>query len=172
MHDVVLLYNQEMNKPHHEREVFKMSIREIALGKKGTFATLEYSRPCKVRKGSPDITKVTTIQNVRIGAQYDALKAVQTAKGVKSTTEAHAVNMGLNGMEWVNYPTILKSIKTDKLYVRLETNSNTKFNSTYLMNGEIVNKSDIEPYLLASEKSKGEMPVVMNVGLDSINYIH
>jgi hypothetical protein len=54
-----------------------MSIREIALSKKGTFATLEYSRPVKVKKGCPvEITKTTVARNVRIGAQYDALKSV------------------------------------------------------------------------------------------------
>lgn len=62
-----------------------MNIIEKALSKKGTFATVQYSRPVKVKKNSPMITKVTRARNVRIGAQYDALKAVQLAKGVNST---------------------------------------------------------------------------------------
>lgn len=149
-----------------------MSIRETALSKKGTFATVEYSRPVKVKKGCPTIIKTTKALNVRIGAQYDAMKAVQTAKGVTSTEEAHALNTGLKGFEWVNYPTILKSTKTGDNYVRIETNSNTHFETVYAMDGKEVSKADIEPFMLASEKSKGEMPVVMNIKMDSINYIH
>ena len=150
-----------------------MNIRETALSKKGTFATIEYSRPVKVRATCPmAIVKTTTIRNARIGAQYDAMKAVQTAKGVTSTEEAHALNTGLKGFEWVNYPTVLKSLKTSEEYVRIETNANTKFDSVYTVNGKEVNKADIEQYMLASEKSKGEMPVVMNIKMNGINYIH
>ena len=149
-----------------------MSIREVALGKKGTFATVEYSRPVKVKKGCPvEITKTTVARNVRIGAQYDAMKSVQIAKGVTNTAEAHKLNTGLKGFEWVNYPTILQNAKGDK-YVRIETNNNTKFESVYRVNGREVNKADVEQYFLASEKSKGELPVVMNIKLDTISYIH
>ena len=109
---------------------------------------------------------------MRIGAQYDALKSVQIAKGVNDTNEAHALNTGLKGFEWENYPTILKSTKTGAQYVRVETNNNTKFESVYRVNGREVNKTDVEQYFLASEKSKGDMPVVMNIKLDTISYIH
>ena len=149
-----------------------MNIIEKALSKKGTFATVQYSRPVKVKKNSPMITKVTRARNVRIGAQYDALKAVQVAKGVNSTQEAHELNTGLKGFEWDVYPTLLHSIKTKKQYIRVETNSNTLFETTYIMNGKVVNKADIEQYMLASEKSKGDMPIVLNIGVENITDIH
>lgn len=149
-----------------------MNIIEKALSKKGTFATVQYSRPVKVKKDSPMITKVTKARNIRIGAQYDALKAVQVAKGVNSTQEAHELNTGLKGFEWDVYPTLLHSIKTNKQYIRVETNNNTLFETTYIMNGKVVNKADIEQYMLASEKSKGEMPVVLNIGVENITDIH
>jgi hypothetical protein len=150
-----------------------MSIREVALSKKGTFATLEYSRPVKTVKACPvEITKTTVARNVRIGAQYDAMKSVQLAKGVTNTADAHKLNTGLKGFEWVNYPTLLQNAKGDK-YVRIETNSNTRFESVYRVNGMEVNKADIEGYLLSSEKSRGgELPPVLNIKLDSISYIH
>jgi hypothetical protein len=150
-----------------------MSIREVALSKKGTFATLEYSRPVKTVKACPvEITKTTVARNVRIGAQYDAMKSVQLAKGVTNTADAHKLNTGLKGFEWVNYPTLLQNAKGDK-YVRIETNSNTRFESVYHVNGMEVNKADIEGYLLASEKSHGgELPPVLNIKLDNISYIH
>lgn len=149
-----------------------MNIIEKALSKKGTFATVQYSRPVKVKKNSPMITKVTRARNVRIGAQYDALKAVQLAKGVNSTQEAHELNTGLKGFEWDVYPTLLHSIKTNKQYIRVEINNNTLFETTYIMNGKVVNKADIEQYMLASEKSKGAMPVVFNIGVENITDIH
>lgn len=150
-----------------------MSIREIALSKKGTFATVEYSRPVKTLKSCPvAIQKTTIARNVRIGCEYDSMKVVKDAKGVKTTAEAHKLNTGLKGFEWDKYPTILKSTKTGAQYVRVETNSNTRFESVYRVNGKEVNKADVEQYFLASEKSKGDIPVVMNIKLDTISYIH
>ena len=150
-----------------------MSVREVALAKKGTFATMEYSRPVKTLKNCPvAITKTTVARNIRIGAEYDSMKVVKEAKGVKTTAEAHKLNTGLNGFEWVNYPTILQNKKGDK-YVRIETNNNTRFDTVYTVDGKEVAKKDIEHYLQASEKSRGgELPPVMNIKLDTISYIH
>lgn len=149
-----------------------MNIIETALSKKGHFATVQYSRPVKVKKGAPMITKVTRARQIRIGAQYDALKVIQTTKGVTNTEEAHKLNTGLKGFEWVKYPTILRSLKTKEDYVRIETNSNSKFDTTYIMNGKAVDKKDIDPYILASERSKGDMPVVMNIKVSYITAIN
>ena len=147
-----------------------MSIREMALAKKGTFATVEYAKEVKTLKGCPvTITKKTIARNVRIGCDYDSLKVVKDAKGVKTTAEAHELNTGLRGFTWVNFPTILQNKKGDK-FVRITTNSNTKFDTTYYANGIKVNKEDIEQYLPKS--SRGDMPVVMNINMDNINYIH
>ena len=149
-------------------------IETVALSKKGQFTSLEYTKACKVKKGSPEIIKTTKVLNARIGCSYDALKTTREAKGVETKAEARALNTGLRGMEWIQYPTILKSVKTDKHYIRLETSKNTKFNTTYKVNGVEVDKSEIEQYLQASEKrtGEGEMPTVMNIGVDDINYIH
>lgn len=150
-----------------------MSIREVALSKKGTFATVGYSRPVKTKKDCPvTILKTTIARNVRIGCEYDAMKVVKDAKGVQTTAEAHKLNTGLKGFEWVNYPTILQNAKGDK-YVRIATNSNTKFDTVYTIDGREVSKASIENYMLASEKSHGgELPPVMNIKMDSIAYIH
>ena len=74
-------------------------------------------------------------------------------------------------MSYVVYPTILKSDKTGKEYVRLETNKNTRFETVYMVNGKEVPKAEIENYLQSSEKKTGEMPTVMNIGLDDITEI-
>jgi hypothetical protein len=111
---------------------------------------------------------VANVAIVGFGTEAE-LKAVKDAKGVKTTAEAHELNTGLRGFEWVNFPTILQNKKGDK-FVRITTNSNTKFDTTYYANGIKVNKEDIEQYLPKS--SRGDMPVVMNINMDNINYIH
>lgn len=148
------------------------NIETVALSKKGHFTSLEYTKACKVKKDSPTIIKTTKVLNARIGCSYDALKSTQKAKGVDCRAEAEKLNTGLRGMEWIQYPIILKSIKTDKHYIRLETAKNTKFNTTYKVNGVEVDKAEIEQYLQSTEKRSGEMPSVMNIGVDDINYIH
>ena len=92
-----------------------MSVREVALAKKGTFATVEYSKEVKTLKGCPvTITKKTIARNVRIGCEYDSLKVVKDARGVKTTKESREKSSGLNGFEWVNFPRIRREIS---LYV-------------------------------------------------------
>ena len=146
-----------------------MDIIKTALAKKGKFATVEYARPCKTLKGSPEITKLTKAYNVRIGAEYDALKSTLENKGVETKAEAHELNNGLRGMEYIEYPVLLKGLKNGKTYIRLETAKNTRFETTYLVNGKPTNKAEIEEFLQASEKSKsGELPSVMNIGAENI----
>lgn len=167
------IYNdKQLTKQKKEVVIMNNNIEKIAISKKGQFTSLEYTKACKVKKGSPEIIKTTKVLNARIGCSYDALKSTQEAKGVNNKAEAEKLNTGLRGMEWINYPTVLKSIKTDKHYIRLETAKNTRFNTTYRVNGVEVDKADIEQYLQSSEKRTGEMPVVMNIGVDDINYIH
>lgn len=167
------IYNdKQLTKQKKEVVIMNNNIEKIALSKKGQFTSLEYTKACKVKKNSPEIIKTTKVLNARIGCSYDALKSTQEAKGVDNKAEAEKLNTGLRGMEWINYPTVLKSIKTDKHYIRLETAKNTRFNTTYRVNGVEVDKADIEQYLQSSEKRTGEMPVVMNIGVDDINYIH
>ena len=147
------------------------SIIEKALAKKGQFATISYERKAKTLKNAPEIIKKTKALNVRIGAEYDALKTTLETKGVENKAEAHKVNNGLNGMEYIIYPVLLKG-KNNKEYIRLETAKNTKFETTYYLNGNPVKKSEIEHYLQAAEKkTSGDLPPVMNIGIDNITEI-
>lgn len=152
-----------------------MSIREQIFSKKGTFATVTSTRECKVRKGAPSIQKTTKYRNVRLGCSYDSMKSTKEAKGVTTTAEAKALNKGLNGMVYAkdsDYPYIKTSVKTGKQYAVLALNKNSKFDTVYTMGGKEVTKAEIEPYLLASEKNRrGEMPSVLNIGLDTITEI-
>lgn len=144
-----------------------MNIEKI-LNKNANFSCVGWERPCKVKKNCPQIDKRTVAKNVRIGASYDNMAVVKTAR---ENGELPKENQGLFGLEWLKYPYVLVNPKTNKQFLRIETAKNTKFETQYFMNGREVKKTEIENYLLSSEKSKGEIPTVMNIGLDNINYI-
>ena len=147
----------------------KNEIITKALNKKGQFASVEYKRACKVKKDAPNIYKVTQAYNVRIGAQYDAMQAVKDARADGTLP---AENQGLSGLQWVQYPVILQSVKSGTEMLRIETAKNSTFETQYyIQNGEelqAVTKAEIQDYLYASEKSNGEMPTVLNIKLENI----
>lgn len=142
------------------------NIIEIALTKKGQFASAEWSRPCKTLKScNHEIVKRTKASNIRIGANYENL---QTTKDGRADGTLPSENQGLRGLEWVNFPVVLKNPKTDRQFIRLETAKNSKFITQYFIDGQETTKDEIETYLRASEKSSGKMPTVMNIGIDTI----
>jgi hypothetical protein len=77
-------------------------------------------------------------------------------------------------MEWVQYPTILKSTKTGKFYLRLEvgTFKNVKTKTQFLLDGQEVAKSDYEHCMLGSETKKSERFGTFNVGAENILKVH
>ena len=135
--------------------------------KGGTIHSLSWTRPAKTKKSCEDeITKTVFATNIMLNASYDNLKRTKEGR-VDGTLPSE--NTGLQGFEWVHYPLVLKSVKTGKLYLRIETMSNSKFKTEWRKNQAIVAKALIEQDLLSSEKSsKDELPIVMNVAIDSI----
>ena len=73
--------------------------------RKGTILNVSYRRPMKMKKGMPVLYRVVTRQ-VKVGTQYDNHKTVieDRIQGVRPEE-----NAGLNGVEWVLYPYILKN---------------------------------------------------------------
>ena len=142
------------------------NIIETALNKKGQFASAEWSRPCKTLKScNHEIIKRTIANNVRIGANYENLHT--TIEG-RASGELPSENQGLRGLEWVTFPVVLRNPKTERQFIRLETAKNSKFITQYFIDGQETTKAEVESYLQASEKSSGEMPTVMNIGIDTI----
>ena len=134
--------------------------------KGGTIHSLKWTRPAKVKKSCTDeITKTVVATNIMLNAQYENLK--RTKEGRLNGTLPEQ-NTGLVGFEWDHYPLELKSIKTGKLYLRIETMKNSKFQTEWRRNQAIVTKALIEENLLSSEKSNREMPIVMNIAIDDI----
>ena len=142
------------------------NLLEIALNKKGQFASAEWVRPCKTLKScNHEIVKRTIANNIRIGANYENLNTTKQGR-VDGTLPSE--NQGLKGLEWVQFPVLLKNPKTNRHYIRLETAQNSKFKTQYFIDGQETTKAEIENYLQASEKSSGQQPSVMNIGIDTI----
>lgn len=151
----------------------KNEMLERILNKKAQFACIKYRRTCKVKKHSPVIEKVTVVNNIRIGASYDSIKAVQDKMHTTNSLETSINNKGLiKNMQYIKYPYIVKHVPTGKEYVYINTNKNTKFHAEYYVNGVKTAKSNIEQYLYSSEKSREELPIVMQINLDNIEYVH
>lgn len=151
----------------------KEMVKKI-MNKKAQFACVTYSKTCKTKKGAPIVTKVTRARNIRIGADYNSIKAVQELKGTTNTEDTANENAGLVGaMKFVAYPYLIENEKNGKEYVRINTNKNSKFDTRYFIAGNEVSKEEVLDYLYASEKNhRGDVPIVMNIGLDSILEIH
>lgn len=152
----------------------KKQLIKKALEKKAQFACVTYSKTCKTKVGAPTVTKVTRARNVRIGADYNALKIVQEAKGTCSKEATASLNEGLKGdMKFLVYPYIVENEKSGREYLRINTNKNTKFDTKYFIGKKEATKEDVWDYLYTSEKNhRGELPVVMNIGIDSILELH
>lgn len=155
------------------KEMTANEIRERIMSKKAQFACVVYQRECKVKKGAPKITKLSRARNVRIGTPYDSIAEVQKAKGVTNKADAAEMNEGLrNGLVMDTYPYTVFNPMTRRYFLRINTNKNTQFDTEYYVDGKLVQKSEIEDYLYASEKNHhGDLPPVMNIAMDQIKYI-
>ena len=138
---------------------------------RGSNVKVTYERPVKLRKaykGMP-LTKKTTMQ-CRIGINYDNILPVKKAREEGTLPKENA---GIKGMEWEQYPFVLKG-KNDRLYLRCYTSTfKSKSETTYLLDGQVVNKEDFQDAMLASEKSRGHNPAgAFNLPIEGIQVLH
>lgn len=141
------------------------TLEKLINAKGGIMVSAVWERACKVRKGADvQITKRVAAHSLQFAAAYNNRAQVQA---MRSNGELPAENQGLKGFRWEVFPRILKAEKTGKLYARLNVTQATRFATIYTLNGKRVAKEDVAPYLLASEISKGEKPLVLNVGIDN-----
>ena len=138
---------------------------------KGANVKVTYERPVKLKKaykGMP-LTKKTTMQ-CRIGINYDHVLPVKKAREEGTLPKENA---GIKGMEWEQYPFVLKG-KNDRLFLRCYTSTfKSKSETTYLLDGQVVNKEDFEDAMLASEKSRGHNPAgAFNLPIEGIQVLH
>lgn len=139
-------------------------IKEMLNRPAGQFLSLEYERECKVKKGAPTIRKHTKL-TARIGCKYDNLGAVQAKR---ENGELPVENQGLNGLEWLDYPSTLRNPKTGKIFLRVETLPNSKPSVTFTVDGKPTTKETISDYLYSGEKTSKENIDTFNVNIEDI----
>lgn len=132
--------------------------------RKGQFTRASWSRSCKVRKGSPEVTKVT-VTTVRAGIDYNSLTAVQEKR---ANGELPAEPGPLPWGSWLSFPWTISH--KDQIYLRLYPGANANSEVQYFSEGETKTYEEVEEYLLASEKRKdNEEPLLcITVKLDDI----
>lgn len=140
------------------------------LGLSGQFVGLNWNRPMKTYKGVSVQPRKSVRTVVRIGLNYDDRAVVERAR---ESGELPSENAGLNGMEWVQHPVLLKSTKTGKLYVRAypvrDAAGNPRSCKTiYKIDGTVVDRDAVKQVCLASEFSKGAPTECYNIAVDSI----
>lgn len=140
------------------------------LQRKGQYVTLSTRRPVKVRKGQPEVFKLSTY-TVRVGVAYDNIKAVQD-KRAEGTLPAE--NAGLPWGEWVEYPYTIAHKGEMYLRCTLAHNTQHRARAAYeLADGTSVDVDTVRAMALASEFKEGERDNdVFNIKLSSITQVH
>lgn len=137
---------------------------------KGQFVGLNWTRSLKTYKGETRKVRKSVRTVVRIGLNYDNRGVVEQAR---ASGELPAENAGLNGMEWVQHPVLLRSLKTGKLYVRAypvrdADGKPRSCKSIYKIDGSVVSRDDAKAVCLASEFGAGGATDCYNIAVDSI----
>ena len=118
---------------------------------KGANIILEWIRPCKTRKGVGNAVAKAVRMVGRLGIEYDNQKAV-TEK--RANGELPKENAGLpDWAEWVQYPYIIRNVKSGQLYLRLYKGTSDKVRPMvqFLIDGNKATREEVTPLVLKSE---------------------
>lgn len=144
---------------------------ETLLSLKGQIVTITTARSIKYRKDAGAVAqtiKVSTFQ-CRVGVNYDNLKVVQEKR---ENGDLPAENAGLNGMEWVQFPHLLRGIKSGKYQIRCTAFNGNASKVAFVRNGVEIDRADALVGTLASEQPKDAHSDVFNITVDSITHIN
>lgn len=132
----------------------------------GRFVSITSKRSLKTYKNvTRDLKKQSTYQ-VRLGVEYDN---IQKVKDKREDGTLPAENQGLIGKEWVEYPVILRSIKTGELYLRCSTIPNQPSKTVFFDGDKEVSREEVQPFCLASEFPKNKSSIdVFDIKLSDI----
>lgn len=137
---------------------------------KGANIIVEWVRPCETLKGCADTITKSVRMVGRIGVEYDNLAAVQSKR---ESGELPAENKGLNGMEWVEPPYLLRSLKSGRYLIRLYKGTSDKVQpeTHFFRNGVEVSKDELANVLTAKEK-KSSHGDCFSCHVDDMTRIH
>jgi hypothetical protein len=149
------------------------SLAQKLVNTNGNFVGLLWHRPMKTYKGTAAVVTKTVRTTVRVGLEYDNREVVKEARADGTLP---AENAGLNGMEWVQYPVVLRSLKTGKAMIRVYPVKNAdgsprSCKTVYRINGVRVTKQMVQEICLASEFSKGTPTECFSVPADAIQQV-
>ena len=134
--------------------------------KAGAFVSVVTERPVKVKKSAKGMVITKRAEMVaRLGVNYDNLKQTNQKR---EDGDIPKENAGLPWGEWDIYPFLIKHKNSG--YVRMYANK-AQIRNKFFMNGAEVEKSEIEQYILASEKSKPTEDSVLTLSIKSDNII-
>jgi len=143
---------------------------QTLMQRKGQYVTLSTRRPVKMRKGQPEVFKLSTY-TVRVGVNYDNIQAVQDKR---ATGDLPAQNAGLPWGEWVDFPYTIAH--KGEMYLRCTIAHNTKHKAHTafeLADGTPIDAGAVRVMALASEfKEGGSDNDVFNIKVSSIVKIH
>jgi hypothetical protein len=147
--------------------VFVETARQLS----GQNVRAAWVRPMKVRKGAQPLFKETHAI-VRCGIAYDNRAIVIEGR---ENGDLPAENAGLSGKEWVEFPFLLRSVKSGELSIRLTPNSFGIIPKVrYLTPDGEVTKEIAVAACLASEfpKTPKEPPLALDVPLRYFTLLH
>ena len=142
-----------------------------AIGK-GSFVGITYESEKKLAKKFEGNTLIKkSVMTLRNGIEYENLASV------KAMREAGVEAQGLNGMEWEDYPYILKNAN-GKLYARFYTVEGSHSKATWYLNG--IEKTVDELLAMGISNSTlglngngqhRDMPTTLNLSIEGITEI-
>lgn len=132
---------------------------------KGQFTSVTWQKELPTRKGITNKITKTSKAVIRCGVEYDNTAAVKQGRADGTLP---AENAGLKWGQWNEYPYTISHKGND--YLRCTTASNTKVQTQYFMDGNPVEKSQVEALCLKSAFS-GHEGNVFNLNMENIQEI-
>jgi len=141
------------------------------MARRGQYVTLSTRRPVKMRKGQPEVFKLSTY-TVRVGVNYDNIGAV---KEKREAGELPEKNAGLPWGEWMEFPYTIGY--KGETYLRCTLAHGTSHKATVafeLEDGTSIEREQVQIMALASEfkSSEDRDNDVFNIKLSSITQLH
>ena len=131
---------------------------------KGSFRSMTWEKELPVKKafaGNVIVKRSSGV--VRLGIDYDNIKAVQEKRAIGNLPE---VNAGLPWGTWKAFPYLIEH--KGNFYLRCAESKNNKIETQYFLNGRKVEKKDIENMCLKSAFTNHANMDVFNVNIENI----
>ena len=131
---------------------------------KGSFRSMTWEKELPVKKAfAGNVIMKRSSGVVRLGIDYDNIKAVQEKRAIGSLPE---VNAGLPWGTWKAFPYLIEH--KGNFYLRCAESKNNKIETQYFLNGRKVEKKDIENMCLKSAFTNHANMDVFNVNIENI----